>query len=343
MAGDKPDPSIVVTGMLWYCPCFLAQEKICTILNMHERRNKQQVILLFVLLSATVSVYWFNHHEQDRDIDKNIFRDFDLNIVDEITLESGTGKVMLKYNGSRWRVNDQFAADPAMIDVLFATLQQAEPRRPMAEALKDSVAEILQQSGVKVTLAAAGTVQKSFYAGGNDSKTQAFFLEADGTQPYIMTIPGYRVYVSGIFELAESSWRDKIVFGFNWRNFQRLEISFPERLSDNFVVAMENNYFTVQGSAQVDTTRLNDFLDDVSLLSVDEYLPASAEVDSLSAVKPLVSILVTDIGKKEYSLQLYPPTGQSRPFYGLINQRQWALFQPSKIARVVRPRNFFAK
>ena len=52
-----------------------------------------------------------------------------------------TGNVTLKYNGSRWKVNDEFNADPIMIDVLFATLQQAEPRRPLAASLKDSVAE----------------------------------------------------------------------------------------------------------------------------------------------------------------------------------------------------------
>ena len=310
---------------------------------MQERRNKQQLILLFVLLSATVSVYWFNQNEKDGDVDKNIFKDFDLSSIDEISLESGTGKVILKYNGSRWRVNEQFAADPSMIDVLFATLQQAEPKRPLAESLKDSVAESLQQSGVKVSLATTGTVQKSFFAGGNDSKTQAFFLEEGGTQPYIMTIPGYRVYVSGIFELEESGWRDKIVFGFNWRNFQALEMTFPDRPSDNFTVAMKNNYFSVQGLAQVDTTKLNDFLDDGSLLGVDEYIPSTATLDSLAANKPAVSILVTDIGRKEYRLQLYPPKGQSRQFYGLINQQQWALFQQNKVAGIIRARNFFGK
>ena len=111
--------------------------------DMQERRNKQQFILLFVLLSATVSVYWFNHRAKDGDIDKNIFKNFDLNSIDEISLESSKGKVTLKYNGSRWRVNDQFAADPSMIDVLFATLQQAEPKRPLAEGVISSALTLM--------------------------------------------------------------------------------------------------------------------------------------------------------------------------------------------------------
>lgn len=311
---------------------------------MQERRNKQQFILLIALLSATVSVYWFGiRPDGENGVDKNLFKNFDLNTIDEILFESEPGNVSLKYNGSRWRVNDQFPADPSMIDVLFATLRQAEPRRPVALSLRDSVAENLRRYGVKVSLKTAGAVQEVFFAGGNDAKTQALFLKEGGDDPYIMTIPGYRVYVSGIFELTESGWRDKIVFGFNWRNFQRLEMTFPGRPKDNFNVALLENYFSVEGLAQVDTTKLNDFLDNVSLLTTEEYLTANDKLDSLGTVKPVVSILVLDIGRKEYRLQLYPPVGPRRRIYGLINQTQWALFQENKVAGVMRPRNFFEK
>lgn len=311
--------------------------------DMQERRNKLQVILLFVLLSATLSIYWVGQRERENDIDKKKFKNFDLNTIDEILLESAAGNVTLKFNGSRWKVNDEFNADPGMIDVLFATLQQAEPRRPLATSQQDSVAKSLQAQGVKVSLISSGTPHKVFYAGGDALKTQAFFLEEAGSIPYLMTIPGYRVYVSGILELGESGWRDKIVFGFNWRNFQRLELTFPDRREDDFIVAMDDNYFSVQGLTQVDTTKLNDFLDNVSLLSVDEYLSANKTLDSLSERKPFVSILVTDIGRKEYHLKVYPPTNRGGPFYGLINQKQWASFQENKIAGIIRPRNFFEK
>lgn len=311
--------------------------------DMQEKKNKRLLILLVALLSTTLAVFWFGQTNDNYEVDKNIFKGYDLKSINEIRLESVTGKVVLKYNGSRWSVNDQFGADPDMIKVLFATLQQAEPKRPLPSSLQDSVAKTLQQNGIKVSLFAAGELQKTFYAGGNSSKSQAFFLVGDGSEPYIMTIPGYRVYVSGIFELAENGWRDKFVFGFNWRNFQRLEVNFPQKPSEDFVVAMDDNYFNVQGLTQVDTTKLNDFLDDVSLLTVDDYVGSNSSFDSLSKVGPFVSILVKDIARKEYLLQLYPSIGNSQQFPGLINSTQWALFQENKIAGIIRPRNFFGK
>ncbi|MDH4297753.1 MAG: DUF4340 domain-containing protein [Cyclobacteriaceae bacterium] len=311
--------------------------------DMLEKKNKRLFILFLALLSATFTAYWLGRSEEHFSVNKMIFKDFDLNSINEISLESNKGSVVLKYNGSRWRVNDQYPADPAMIDVLFATLQQTEPKRPLAASMQDSVAASLRRNGVKVSMFSSDEVQKTFIAGGNESKNQAFFLDSDGGEIYIVTIPGYRVYVSGIFELAETGWRDKFVFGFNWRNFQSLEVSFPRKPSDDFAVAMDNNYFSVQGLTQVDTTKLNDFLDDVSLLTVEDYLEPNELLDSLAKVGPYVTILVKDIAQKEYSLQLYPPIDNSSRFMGLINGSQWAIFQQGRVAKLVRTRTFFEK
>ena len=170
-----------------------------------------------------------------------------------------------------------------MVQVLFATIQQAEPKRPLPLGIQDSVSQELRQNGVKVSLISSGTPELTFYAGGNGQKTQAYFsVDKGDAKPYLVTIPGYRVYVSGIFEVEEKDWRDKLVFGFNWRNFESLQASFPNSPSDNFQVVFQDNYFAVQGLNAVDTAKLNDFLDDVSLLTVEEFTDQAIPADTAS-------------------------------------------------------------
>ena len=310
---------------------------------MQEKKNKRLAALLVFLLGITAIIFWFGKRESGHEVDPAIFKQYDLNAIDEIALESPSGKTVLKYEGARWKINGTLNTNPDMIDVLFATLQQVEAKRPVALSDRDSISSALQKSGVKVTLLATGETKAVFFAGGNESKKQAYFLQENAKVPYIVAIPGYRVYVSGIFELPESGWRDKFVFGFNWRNFHRLETRFPQKPNDDFEIEMDDGLPVLKGLQDVDTTRLNNFLDEVSLLKADEFSPASPSLDSLAKTVPLVSFSVSDVAGKAYVLQLYPIRDKSIQYFGLVNGTQWARFNETRIAGILRGRSFFQK
>lgn len=311
---------------------------------MQEKRNKRLAIIFVLLCCVTVATFYAGRSSGSVDIDKNLFKDFDLGEIDQVTLSSKKGNVVLKFNGSKWTVNEQFNADASMIQVLFATLQQAEPKRSVPASIRDSVSRSLKENGVHISLFSSGAKQAGFYAGGNEKKTQAFFCpDDDDATPYIMTIPGYRVYVSGIFELPENDWKDKLVFGFNWRNFESLEAEFPESQTQGFKVSLQDNYFGIEGMTSVDTARLNQFLDDVSLITAINFVDQAIVADSLSKSPASMSITVKDIAQRTYTLDLYKPVGPGQNVPGLINGKQWAFFVPEKVQKILRKRPFFSE
>jgi hypothetical protein len=322
---------------------FIYENADLQISDMQERKNKRLAILLCALCCMTAIVYYLSITNGTVEIDKNLFKSYDLKSINEVILESQKGKVQLKFNGAKWEVNDKFDADPSMIEVLFATLQQAEPKRPLSTSIQDSVCNALRQNGVKVSVIASGNAESIFYAGGNTQKTQTYFCSGDAElKSYLVTIPGYRVYAAGIFELGEKDWKNKYVFGFNWRNFQRLEATFPQKAVDNFNIALQDNFFAVDGLLSVDTAKLNDFLDDVSLLTVDEYV--DTVMFESAKPSPVMVLTVKDIGQRVYTLELFSPSknsGQMVP--GLINGGEWALFDPRKTQNVFRTKPFFGK
>jgi len=307
---------------------------------MQEQKNKRRFILLLALLTVTAAVYWLGSADSQDEIDKTIFRKVELTSIDQVMLESPAGKVVLALNGSRWQVNGKYEADPNMIDVLFATLQQAEPKRPLPTHQQDSVAKVIEEDGVKISLFHEGVVADSFYAGGNGQKTQGYF-HRQGEESYVMSIPGYRVYVSGIFELPEKGWRDRLVFQLNWRNLKSVDVTFGQKRSDDFRVLMEGEVLSIEGVQASDTTRLYDFLDAVSLLTVEAYLDSSSTLDSLAGTQPGLGLEVKDIANRSHSIRLY----QSGPgkFVGFINNNQWCTLAPASIQPVFRPRSYFVK
>lgn len=307
---------------------------------MQERKNKISFILLVVLTVTTVVAFWLLQPENRLDVDPHLFQVQDLSTISKVELISDTGEVMLSFQGSRWRVNEKYDADGSMIRVLFATLQQAAPKRPVTDLHRDSVYRYLAEQGIKVSLYAGEDLQKQFFVGGNEAKTQGFFADPASKEVYVMAIPGYRVYVSGIFELGESGWRDKFVFGFYWGNFKSLEAKFLRSAGENFKVTMTDNMPGIEGVPLADTARLNSFLDDVSLLTVEQYLSEPRLRDSLIRVQPDFQLLVT--ANRTYRLRLYNDP-LSETVLGIVHEDQVALFDRKKIQRLLKPRSFFRK
>lgn len=307
---------------------------------MQETRNKKRLVWLAVLTAATFFVIWWIQPENRMDIDPNVFQVEELTAINRVDLVSDTSSVSLAFDGGSWRLNDEYKADADMVRVLFATLQQARPKRTVAEFQRDSIFGQLVRSGVRVSLFEGEQLQEQFYVGGNSARTQAFFADPVSEEVYVMNIPGYRVYVSGIFELGVAGWRDKFIFGFNWRNFKSLAARFPERPSQNFTVSMDRDYFGIRGLPEADTARLNTFLDNVSLLTADAFIAERGLADSLKKETPVMEIAVTDIGNRIYELALFDP-GSRATVHGLVQGSQPVVFDTRKIDEIVKPKSFF--
>jgi hypothetical protein len=299
-----------------------------------ERKNKFLTVSLITLIFLTLIVF-FVGSEKREEINRDLFKAEDLKSVDRVTLQSGTKTIQLHTDGSTWFVNKNFRADPDMIRVLFAMLLQHEPQRRAGAFENDSIAKILEQRGVLVTLFVGSNPIKSFYAGGNPSKSKAYFKDVESGDVYLMKIPGYKVYVSGIFELDESGFREKIVFGFQWRNFKSLSAQFFDRPNENFKAILNKENIIIEGMPRIDTAKVNTFLNDVSLLTADQFLEAKPAEYS----NEIMLISIEDIANRKYTLKIYGPESNGK-MAGMIGQ-QPALFDIRKMQLIMRPRSYF--
>lgn len=310
--------------------------------EIQEKKNKKALITLGVLVIITVASAFLIQTDNRPAVDKSVFKNIEYEDVNRIRIENMQDTVELSFANSRWSVNNEFPADRNLVTLFFATLKQAEPKREIGDALADSISQIIERDGSKVTLFVDSQPVQRLIAGGNDSKTQSFFKDPKSDKIYLMTIPGYRVYVSGIFELTTGGWRDKMVFGtFNWRNFQSLEAQFPEKPSENFKVLAEGTgLFGIPG-IKTDTAKLNTFLDDVSLITVEDYPESISLRDSLTQVKPFLNLIINDITGKQHSLKVYREN--EKGVLGLWMDNQPVLFNPQRVRNIIRPKSFFVQ
>lgn len=306
---------------------------------MDPRRNKQLAVSLGVLLIVSAVLLWFSREEERPAVDRDVFAVIETEKVNRVTLSRASDTVTLAYDGTRWTVNGR-DADVQMVKVLMATLRQAEPHRPVAARMVDTVNAQLARRGTRVTVEQNDGTTLTFQAGGNRGKTEAWFVKAGDAQPYIMIIPGYRVYVSGIFELEAAGWRNKRIFDFNWRNFKSLTASYPKEPASGFTVEMKQRYFGIRGLDPVDTTKLNDYLDAVSLLLAKRFVTGA--VDTVTRGGPVARVEILDIADRRYALELFAPLGDEPEAFGRLPDGQWVAFDRADIASIVRRRGWFA-
>lgn len=309
---------------------------------MHAQRNIKLLISLGILIALSALLVFLGSSPRVA-VDKNLFKVADQTQINKVIIERQANRIDLSFDGTRWRVNEKYEADRQLITILFATLLQAEPKRLVAEGLSDSISQRMQTQGTHVQLMAGQEVLMDFSVLGNSQKTETYF-QAPDDKLYIVGIPGYRVYVGSVFELTKEEWRDRRVFNFNWQNFKSLSVKYEGEPKSDFKVSYQNQFFGIEGLPAADTTRLNDFLDAVSLLQVNRFLSAQEknQLDSAS-MTPEFTIEVTDIANRSYLLEVFPQQVDNLVRLGRVNRESLGRITKNDIDRIARKRSNFTR
>ena len=183
---------------------------------------------------------------------------------------------------------------------------------------------------------------KDFEVAGDIGSGITFYRAEAGSPVYLMEIPGYRSYISGIFELDANGWRYPRVFDFNWGNLKDVSVIYPERESDGFDVSFKEGFFGVEQLQKTDTTLIADFLDDVSLLYVNDFLFESdvSEYDSLRD-RVVARITVRDVGDRGYMMEVLETLPGKSEILIRIDSSEYALANFDALRRILRPRRYF--
>jgi hypothetical protein len=307
---------------------------------MQRKKNIRLLISLIVIVFFAVLLVTLNNSKRSSFVDKDLFQIENLDWVDRVLLKSPGVRTELKFNGTRWFVNEKFEADEQMIKVLFATLKQTLAKRQVAVSLQDSLKKEISTHGIKVSSFIGGALVKEFLTLGNKQKNETYFQGKDGNV-YLVAIPGYRVLVASVFELPANGWRNKQVFNFNWQNIKDLEVTFPSDAKQNFKASFSGKYFSVEGIA-TDTTKLDQFMDALLQLRSETILDSvqAKRYDSLIKHKPMMSIVIHDIAKRSYPLTVFPIQKGQDFLIGGINE-EIVLLNPLTVRGIYRKKEFF--
>ncbi|MEO0554414.1 MAG: hypothetical protein AAF149_14500 [Bacteroidota bacterium] len=308
---------------------------------MSQRKKNIRLILVWLVLVLVTALVLLTRGDRNRiNVARDLFAVEDVSKVDQVVITTPDQENDLRFLNGIWTLNNKYKADPQRVTVLFAILKQNKIRRKAASRKIASLDSAKQGGGISVKFLSTGRVVKGFDIIDLDGLT--YFN--DGGESYVVEIPGYRVDLGGIFKLDEGGWRNPLVFDLNWANLQEVNMIFPERPKDQFDVVYRRRYYTIKQLETADSTKLTDFLDNVSLLYVNDYLDkdelANYKIDIRS---PKASIIVSDVGGNKHSLTIYNEQEGSNTVLGEIDSTDYALFDFNMIRKALRPKQYFSE
>jgi hypothetical protein len=252
--------------------------------------------------------------------------------INQITITGNKFTNVLSRSSGNWKVNDTYLMDPSMHKVLMSVLKQVRVKRTVPKSDLSKISEDILNNGFKIEIKSSTEPVSIFYAGGNGISLSYFM--GDDEIPYIVHLPGYESYVTGIFEVAENDWRDRLIFKTSWLGVKSLNLSYTENPSGNINIRAENNLYTVSGINKLDTASLMGFLDKISYFYTDQYIEVGqvAAYDSLKKTKPFARLEVNSLGMDEPAIiEFYNQLSGDNVIMGVLQDQQMCLFSSSRL------------
>ncbi len=285
------------------------------------KQLKAHIVLLSVLVVISIVLAFTDSENTSADVDLQRFQVQDTSMITGLILQKGTDQIQIERKGDRWIIDGSLKADPALIKILNAIMSRVEVVRPVSAADIGEVRTELQQNGVEVRL--MGGSDLNLVVGGNPSKTQSYFATQDLGEIFLVSIPGYDNYLSGVFELTKNQWRDRVLFSSTWRSLQGLSIEYLDDSKEDLSIAYANDFINVKGVNALDTMVLMSYLNQYERFQHNDFLEPGQfpKYDSLLNAKAIVKIKVSDINiHKNVELLVYPKIPTER-FYLLSDQQ----------------------
>lgn len=261
---------------------------------MHNAKNIKLIILLLALMVLSVILMTRGYRKQRLAVDENYFSVKDTSGIDRIVIQSTSFENMMTRSGKRWEINGKYLVDASMKTVLLTVLHKVRAQRPVPIKHAEEIIKDLSGNGTQVSIYSNNELIQSYITAGNGVSISYFMKKNE--DPYIVHLPGYDSYVSGIFEVTENDWRDRFIFSTNWIGLKKLTLQYPDSSDHGFTIEMADTRLKIKEVTKLDTTFMMKYIELFAYFQVDQFIKASdnPRYDSIFNTKPYALLSIDD-------------------------------------------------
>lgn len=309
---------------------------------MQRKKNIALFVTFLILLVWTIIFLNLEGRHSGLSLEENKFSVQDTSSIQEIRINGpSVSNTLSKVNGL-WMVNEKYRLDPSMQKVLMSVLYQVKVSRTVPKNALDRIRDEVFEKGYRIEIIGSGGKMRVFYAGGNGISLSYFM--GDDNIPFIVHLPGYESYVTGIFEVKENDWRDRKIFQTSWLGIKSIQITYPSQKEDNLEIIAKDNLYIIPGIVHLDTVALMKYLDEISYFYTDQFIDHGnfPTYDSLIHTEPYAHFRIDALGLRDrVNIDFFKAVPGEKVMLGVLNQDQMCLFSRQRIGTVFKKRSYF--
>lgn len=206
---------------------------------------KRWIIALIVLVLVAGAAYYL-YDSSRNSLNAPKWREFaveDTAAITKVFLADKAGNKVLverQLGKSLWRVNGKYDARPDVTKYLLETIKTVSVKTPVPKPAQQNVMRKLAAGGIKVeiyTKDSGDEPEKVYYVGGETSDQMGTFMMLEGSPiPFITEIKGFFGYLTPRYSPKEIDWRDIIFFRLKPDAIAKVEIQYPPKPEEGFVI-----------------------------------------------------------------------------------------------------------
>lgn len=306
-------------------------------------KNIRLLVTLIILIAISVSVHFWNQPKKKSDHQLVQLNMPDTSAIGKIELISPEFEnVIQKQEGGTWFVNNNFEADPGIVQVLLSVISSVEVVRKVADNEIEDLKNSLINNGTKVILkTSTGEVLTEFWTDGKESELQSYIMPQSQNAIYIVEIPGYESYVSGIFKIPTIDWRKRLIVATNWQTLETITYDFTRRPQESFTIKNNTGIPEILNSQQMDSAYVFNLLDQYQYLQADNFLTAEEIINiaGLEKQPPFLQVTVNMREKEPVVINFYDDTNNSAFWVAHINNNAWVRFSKKRLRSLILPKS----
>lgn len=204
----------------------------------------KRTLLLAVLFLVLGGSAWYALNKKQNQKGTRVSWDMDFpvqntNEIGKIFIADRKGQTAtLERQKDKWIYNGKFQARTTAMDLLLETVSKLNVQYIPPDVATDGMVKEIAADGLKVEIYdRGGKAMKVYYIGGVTSDGHGTIMMMEGSEhPYVMHIPSFIGQLRVRYGVGDEFWRDRTIFEEKPEDIQQIDVEYPQRKSDSFVL-----------------------------------------------------------------------------------------------------------